>query len=354
MQEEQRLTCTNWLSTPLLPRLLLDQLINSHRDAIQNVDWQVANGPEKVYFSRINDKREGCQRETEKTHVSYKALEIQSHWPVIWRTWLHCHAHGTRHHWRDKDCAPENAVESNLRGKGILWRSTLWALIVWPLFLNGHLHRSGNVDKPSNWVTYFNQPPLFECVWIKERTSKRHHVLIRDWTTCSKFITYSRLKSQTGRGPIWILKRTRIFTFIMIIWATVSTYAGLSIDIDSNWLLLLHFSKKIGTIYPRLAYPSTLTAIDCYFIAQSKISTICFRLPSRSTLRAIDCYSFIFQGKKGVTLSSLLTWLCPDPRNEAMLAKTSGAPFPRGRRDTPATVGGRRNRSESFSKEQQK
>jgi hypothetical protein len=34
-----------------------------------------------------------------------------------------------------------------------------------------------------------------------------------------------------------------------------------------------------------------------------------------------------------------------------MLAKTSGAPFPNGRRDTPATVGGSWSKFESFFKE---
>ncbi|KAF4389859.1 hypothetical protein G4B88_024140 [Cannabis sativa] len=42
------------------------------------------------------------------------------------------------------------------------------------------------------------------------------------------------------------------------------------------------------------------------------------------------------------------------PTNEAMLANTSGAPFPSGSRETPATVAGNFSRQESFSKEQQK
>ncbi|KAL5728580.1 hypothetical protein ACHQM5_001649 [Ranunculus cassubicifolius] len=42
------------------------------------------------------------------------------------------------------------------------------------------------------------------------------------------------------------------------------------------------------------------------------------------------------------------------PTKEAILANTSGAPFPKGSKETPATVGGNFNKLESVSKEQQK
>ena len=54
-------------------------------------------------------------------------------------------------------------------------------------------------------------PTLEWYVWIYEPTPKRHHVLIRDWTACSKFVKCSRCKSQT----ISILEKKENLHFIV-------------------------------------------------------------------------------------------------------------------------------------------